>query len=117
MLRKEEEPFYGRIDDVSRRHVCESDGRQLLFARRPRLGANESGASVNDDGEAGPSEEEVHCGHQVSRRLLRRVGRGGLSRQVRSFASTCPDMPGMPEMPDMLGVAEPSATILSFWLA
>ena len=100
-----------------RRHVCESDGRQLLLARYPLLGANESGAGVDNDGETWLAEQDVHCGHEILRRLLRIVGRGGRSRKVRSFASTCSGMPRMPDMAGMLGMAESSATILSFWLA
>jgi hypothetical protein len=97
----------GRVDVVSRRHVCESDGRQLPFARCPRLGANESGASVNDDGEAGFSEQEVIS--VIGFALAVAGNRGGeRSRQAPASALTCSGIPGM---------ADSSAAVLSFWLA
>ena len=64
MLWIQGERLRSRVDDVTRSHVCESDGRQLLFARCPRLGANEPGARVNNDGEARFPEKEVHCAHR-----------------------------------------------------
>jgi hypothetical protein len=60
MFRLNGEPFGGRVDDVARRHVRECDCCEAPFADGPALATEQPVAGVNDDGETGFSEQEVH---------------------------------------------------------